>query len=272
MKNTILIISLLFTSFSFAQTHRFFYELTVRKPSDTTTINMVLDISNNITKFYDEEFLIIDSLNQTTNSKLQTNSVSDQLLVRKTNRSDNDQYHTHTYDYFVIKSNDKINWKLENETKKIENITLQKATTNFGGRNWTAWFDSKIPFQEGPYKFNGLSGLIYEIYDSQSIFHYSLVKNKNLPKIFDTKDFLETHYGKKPITISLKQYQKVKLDYYNNIVEVLNEFAKKGGTIASDHDLSTPEEIEKKRKTLQQSIKKYYLPIEMDKAIPYPKD
>ena len=117
-----------------------------------------------------------------------------------------------------------------------------------------------------------MSGLVYEVYDSENIFHYALTKNKNLTKTYDTTDFLETHYCKKPIPISLKQYQKVKLDYYNNIVEVLNEFAKKGGTIASEHDLSSPEEIEKKRKTLQQSIKKYYLPIEKDKAIPYPND
>lgn len=272
MKKTLLFLSIFYIGISFAQTHRFFYELTIRKPTDTTTINMVLDIDKNMTKFYDDEFLKIDSINKSTNDKMQTNSESDQLIIRKTGSSENKQFLTHTYDYFVVKSNDKINWKLNNETKKIEDITLQKASTNFGGRNWTAWFDSKIPFQEGPYKFNGLSGLIYEIYDSENIFHYSLVKNKNLPETYSTTDFLETHYGKKPIPVSLKQYQKVKLDYYTNIVEVLNEFAKKGGTIASDHDLSSPEEIEKRRKSLQQSIKKYYLPIEKDKAIPYPKN
>lgn len=272
MNNILLILSIFFSSISFAQTHRFFYELIIRKPTDTMKINMILDIDKNLTKFYDEEFLKIDSLNKYSNSKFQTNSESDQLLLRKTNSSQNNQYHTHSYDYFIIKSDDKINWKLEKETKKIQNITLQKATTNFGGRIWTAWFDSTIPFQEGPYKFNGLSGLIYEIYDSQNVFHYSLVKNKNIPQIYDTNNFLETHYGKKPIPVSLKQYQKVKLDYYNNIVEVLNEFSKKGGTIASEHDLSSPEQIEKRRKSLQQSIKKHYLPLEVDKAIPYPKD
>ncbi|QNS40292.1 GLPGLI family protein [Chryseobacterium manosquense] len=272
MKKTLLLIAIFCITISFAQTHRFFYDLTIRKPTDTATINMVLDIDKDKSKFYDEEFLKVDSINKSSNQKMQTNSESNQLLIRKTNTSENQQFLTHTYDYFVVRSNDKMNWKLEKEIKKIENITLQKASTNFGGRKWIAWFDSKIPFQEGPYKFNGLSGLVYEVYDSENIFHYALTKNKNLPKTYDTTDFLETHYGKKPIPISLKQYQKVKLDYYNNIVEVLHEFAKKGGTIASEHDLSSPEEIEKKRKTLQQSIKKYYLPIEKDKAIPYPND
>lgn len=62
----------------------------------------------------------------------------------------------------------------------------------------------------------------------------------------------------------------MKLDYFNNIVEILDSFAKKGGSIASEEDLSTKEEINKKRKFLQNSIKQNYLPIEKDKAIPYP--
>lgn len=270
MKRLSTLFFVLFSVICNAQTYRFFYDLTIKKPEDILTISMVLDIDKNATKFYDEEFLIIDSLNVLNKSKLQTKSESDQLLIRKTNSCENKQYHTHTYDYFVIKTNDKIIWKLENEVKKVKNITLQKATSTFGGRTWIAWFDANIPFQEGPYKFNGLPGLIYEVYDTQDIFHYSLVKNKNLPKTYDTTEFLETHYGKKPIDVSLKQYHKVKLDYYHNIVEVLNEFSKKGGTIASEQEFNSPEDIERKRKTLQQSIKKYYFPIELDKSIPYP--
>jgi GLPGLI family protein len=47
---------------------------------------------------------------------------------------------------------------------------LQKAT-NFGGRLWIiAWFNLEIPINEGPYKFRGLSGLIFEIGDSQTQF------------------------------------------------------------------------------------------------------
>ncbi|WP_026315556.1 GLPGLI family protein [Riemerella columbina] len=272
MKNTIFLSFILFTSISFAQTHRFFYELIIRKPTDTLTINMILDIDQKMTKFYDEEFLTIDSLNRSTKSELQTKSESDQLLIRETNSSFNNQYHSHTYDYYIIKSNDEMKWRLEDETKKIKNITLQKASTSFGGRTWIAWFDSNIPLQEGPYKFNGLPGLIYEIYDSQNLFHYSLVKNKNLPIVYNTNNFLETHYGKKPILVSHEQYQKVKLDYYNNIVEILKEFLRKGGSIASEDDLSSSEEIEQKRKSLQRAIKKNYFPLEVDKAIPYPKN
>jgi len=270
MKKAVVFLLLIAYGFSYAQTHRFIYELNINKADNSEKINMILDIDKNKVKFYDYEFLSVDSIRKRTGENMQTNSESDQLLIRKINSSDNKIFRTHGSDYFLIASTDKMNWKLEKETKNIENIKLQKATTNFGGRKWTAWFNAEIPFQEGPYKFNGLSGLIFEIYDSENVFHYNLVHSIKLPKAFDTSDFLETHYGKKPITVTLKQYQKVKLDYYNNVVEILNEFAKKGGTIASDQSLSSPEEISKKRKFLQESIKKYYLPIEKDKAISYP--
>lgn len=59
-----------------------------------------------------------------------------------------------------------INWKIESVFKKIEGIEVQKATTTFRGRTYIAWFSSKIPIPLGPWKLNGLPGLIIEAYDS----------------------------------------------------------------------------------------------------------
>jgi len=246
--------------------------LNINKKEDTVNVYMALDISKNFVKFYDYEFVKEDSIRKKTGENLQYFSDSDQSIIRKTNSFENSSYFSLGYDYFVIKSTDKVNWKLENETKKIQNYKLQKAITSFGGREWTAWFTSEIPFQEGPYKFRGLSGLIFEIYDSEDLFHYTLVKSKNLPKTFETNNFLETHYGKKSIPITLKQYQKVKLDYYNNIIEDLDKFRENGGSIASEKEINSKEDIIKQKKEMQMGIKNYYLPIEKDKAIPYPKD
>ena len=67
---------------------------------------------------------------------------------------------------------------------------LQKATTDFGGRKWTAWFTTEIPYSEGPYKFKGLPGLVVELSDSENNFQFELVKiskpeNEN-PNIVET--------------------------------------------------------------------------------------
>ncbi len=42
-----------------------------------------------------------------------------------------------------------------------------KATTNFAGRTYTAWFTTEIPLPFGPYKFGGLPGLILKIEDAE---------------------------------------------------------------------------------------------------------
>lgn len=270
MKNTLIFIFCLTFGFAFSQTHRFIYELEIHKKEDTVKAFMALDISKNFVKFYDYEFAKEDSIRKATKQNLQYFSDSDQSLLRKKNTYENKSYFSSGYDYFVITSTDKMDWKLEKETKKIQNYTLQKATTNFGGRKWTAWFNVEILFQEGPYKFRGLSGLIFEIYDSENIFHYTLVKSKNLPQTYDTNNFLETHYGKKSVPITLEQYQKVKLVYYNNIIEDLNKFRENGGSIASEKEINSKEDIIKQKKEMQASIKNYYLSIEKDKAIPYP--
>jgi GLPGLI family protein len=75
---------------------------------------------------------------------------------------------------------DKIQWKLENETKEIMNLKCRKATTELFGRKWIAWYSEEYPFQFGPYKFNGLPGLIVEIYDTKDDYHFlaDLIKKK----------------------------------------------------------------------------------------------
>jgi len=63
-------------------------------------------------------------------------------------------------------------WLLVDAYKTIENKKLQKATTTFRGRNYTAWCDLDTPISIGPWKFNKLPGLAYEITDDDAVFHY----------------------------------------------------------------------------------------------------
>ena len=61
-----------------------------------------------------------------------------------------------------------LDWKILPEKEKIGNWEAQKATTEFGGRKWTAWFCEEIPLSDGPYKFKGLPGLIVKISDADN--------------------------------------------------------------------------------------------------------
>ncbi|MGO1595001.1 MAG: GLPGLI family protein [Sphingobacterium sp.] len=74
----------------------------------------------------------------------------------------------------VTERSDAFKWEIFEETKTIAGMSCQKASVNYGGRNWIAWFTTDIPISDGPYKFGGLPGLIIEMYDSQEFFRFSL--------------------------------------------------------------------------------------------------
>ena len=81
-------------------------------------------------------------------------------------------------------------WDLHPETKKIGNFDCQKATIKFRGRDYTAWFTKQIPVKYGPWKFQGLPGLILEVYEDNDALHIvtnriSVNEKENCPINFD---------------------------------------------------------------------------------------
>lgn len=70
--------------------------------------------------------------------------------------------------YLVEENAPKINWKISKDTLSFSGLKCQKATATLEGRNWVAWFAPTMPFQSGPWKLNGLPGLIIEAYDEQA--------------------------------------------------------------------------------------------------------
>lgn len=86
-------------------------------------------------------------------------------------------------------------WLFIDSTKTILNYSCQMATCVFRGRQWTAWFAPDIPISDGPWKFGGLPGLIMEVYDLGSQYHFTIIglqKVENEPIIFS-----ETYVGSK---------------------------------------------------------------------------
>lgn len=68
--------------------------------------------------------------------------------------------------YYVKEAVPDLDWKLLAKKKQIKGISCHSAKTTFRGRTYFAWYAPSIPISFGPWKLNGLPGLIIEAKDS----------------------------------------------------------------------------------------------------------
>jgi len=102
------------------------------------------------------------------------------------------------YHSYIIEENaPKINWKITSDTASFSGIICKKATADFLGRRWNAWYAPELPFQSGPWKLNGLPGLIIDAYDEkkevqfqfagmETLIHQTKNPNHAEPKLTDS--------------------------------------------------------------------------------------
>lgn len=243
MKKIILLLLIIQTLYINAQekANRFFYEFTF-KPSvssvETEKAIMILDIKEDKSIFKDYQLIVIDSLANEAFKDMQKTGVFKQqksakggnssFIITKTYPSMDIQYKDNMMNGLtpiILGYEEKPNfiWEIKNEKQKIGAYNAQKALLNFGGRKWIAWFSSEIPFNDGPYKFSGLPGLIVKIEDMDKNFSWVLSGNKKIsvnenegnsllskftsknPKIVSKTLFIKTfdNYKKNP-TASMK--------------------------------------------------------------------
>lgn len=181
-----------------AQNSRFIYEVTMKPNvsdrSDIKTELAYLDVGPKKSVYYSENRFKRDSIMQrmretrsfdrSQTETLQSNidyiidkDFAEQQVTYK-GRIGRDQY-----EYVEDR---KMNWRILPETVKIGDYKTQKAETDFGGRKWTAWFTPDLPFQDGPYKFSGLPGLIVKLEDTDGDYAFNL---KEVKKISEAASF-----------------------------------------------------------------------------------
>jgi GLPGLI family protein len=69
--------------------------------------------------------------------------------------------------YLIEETLPLITWKISGDTASFGGLLCQKGTTHFKGRDYTAWFCPDMPFHAGPWKLNGLPGVILDAYDAK---------------------------------------------------------------------------------------------------------
>lgn len=164
-------------------------------------------------------------------------------------------------DIFYVKINEPLNWKLSEETKTIGNIKCQKAEVDYGGRAWIAWFAKEIPFQEGPYVFNGLPGLIVEIYDDHKDYLFKLIKIKKNKH----KNLFVMKGGKE---VSWEELSKFQQDYYTDPYSFTKSQSIKVMTDDGNGGLKKVD-LRESAVSLRNNLKEYNNVIELNRKIDY---
>jgi GLPGLI family protein len=121
---------------------------------------------------------------------------------------------------YVVEKKYHFKWNLQNETKKIGKFTCNKATAKFRGREYIAWYTTEIPLPYGPWKLQGLPGLILEGYDTtEEIYYY--FKSIEYPTANKTPiDFIKKRSDGKPIKwLDRKGYIKFCEDHLQKMYE-----------------------------------------------------
>ncbi len=136
-----------------------------------------------------------------------------------------------------------INWILTDESDEVMGYQCKKATARWRGRNWTAWY-SDIPIDAGPWKFQGLPGLILKLED-ESGEHY-----------FETVGMKDDIY---PFGYKKRLYSKSTREKFNAAVK---NYSENCGNILVDSGMIIPQS-EEEESTLR-SRRLFYAPIELE--------
>lgn len=92
--------------------------------------------------------------------------------------------------YVYEDSTVQFDWMLQPDTTTVCGYVCRKAEATFRGIRWTAWYTPDIPLSLGPWKFNGLPGLVLWAYDDKGTHDVRLTaarKSSGTPITFQTK-------------------------------------------------------------------------------------
>ena len=109
-------------------------------------------------------------------------------------------------------------WTLLPDTTTILSYFCRKATCHFRGRDYEAWYTTDIPRSEGPWKLQGLPGLILKALDSQS--HYTFTCS-GIEKSHKEEMIQFTGSGYEPVT--RKELQKIYTRYVADPIGYITE-------------------------------------------------
>ena len=111
-------------------------------------------------------------------------------------------------------------WTLTEIQDTVLNYPCKQAEVHFAGRDYVAWYTPDIPIPDGPWKFQGLPGLILKVEDREQLFQFEAIGLDVLENAFITMN---------------DDCEKVPLAYFNKIANEARTIRR--GTFLFDGEL-----------------------------------
>lgn len=275
MKFRILLVLIIISLNLKSQNQRFLYEYkSIPDSLNRENIEselMALDVSEKFSKFYSYNNYKYDSISKSNIEK----DISDaNLKIKKSKNSyivikDYPDFSTSLISRigqtkYNVKDNRTLKWNILQENEVLGHYIIQKAETEFAGRKWTAWFTTEIPIQEGPYKFRGLAGLIFKIYDSTNSHIFTLAGIQKLKTINSKDDNFVFDFGTNQ-NVTQEKYKQIlkefRADPNKSIRQTLSEMDEinDNGKMVNKNDY-----LREREKRMKEEMKKSNNLLELD--------
>lgn len=188
-----------------------------------TTDDMVLEIGKECARFYSYRTYVSDSLISTaTIDEIVANpgkfKAGSYLSFYKNYPTGKMTVTDKIYTDFLLyeEAIPEFAWTICDSTSTFLSYPIQMATCTFRGRDYVAWFTPEISVTEGPWKFNGLPGLILKVRDTRNQYCYEMTgitQSANSPILFKEYKYMKT--DRKKYTQILRRYKEDPIGYIN---------------------------------------------------------
>ncbi len=159
-------------------------------PNDKRTGMTILQVGKHYNRFCDYNELRFDSIcDELSRGKmsmieasplmlaaLKKNVFTESILIDKQKNKETIQRTAGllTQKYQYEEDCPKLEWEVLKGDTTIIGYHCNKAKTKLFGRDYIAWYSTDVNMPYGPYKFNGLPGLVFCIMDTQGHFEFTL--------------------------------------------------------------------------------------------------
>lgn len=273
MKKISLLLFVLLTQFLFSQANRFVYQVTIKTDStdrgNIKTETAYLDVTQGSSVFYSEKRVQRDSIfsrmRQTGTMNFDRNMMENLRSYMDYTIDKNFTKGTTTFtsrvgrDQYSYEEDRPLDWKILPETATIGEYKAQKAETSFGGRKWAAWFTTDLPFQDGPYKFAGLPGLIIKAEDAKGDYSFDLKETKKIAAL------PELSQRGNVIKVKRKDYEKQEKAFRKDPASFMQAAmsAGRGGISAPQFRVNDADRRKQMEQRMKEEAKKNNNPIEL---------